>query len=71
MSRRLLESAAEIALDDQETRLGSIYVETAMYSPLRAQLLQKFNKFFNTNEHLTLAGYFEQVLTSPTLKVEL
>ena len=63
--------AEENALDDREDHLKETNIETAIDSPLRDQLLAKFEKVFDTDEHFIPAGDLEQVLTHDSIKAEL
>ena len=65
------ETAVEDALDDQEDRPKDTNIETAIDSPLRNQLLAKFEKVYDTDEHFIPAGDLEQVLTGHAIKAEL
>ena len=71
LSQRSENFAVKYALDDQEDRLRETNVETAIDSPLRDQLLAKFEKVYDTDEHFIPAGDLEQVLTGHAIKAEL
>lgn len=71
LSIRSEDSAAENALDGREDRLKGISIEAAIDSPLRGQLLAKFQKVYDTDEHFIPAGDLDQVLTSHAIKAEL
>ena len=71
LSKRSEDFAVEDALDDQEHRLKGTIVETAIDSPLRDQVLAKFEKVYDTDEHFIPAGDLEQVLTGHAIQAEL
>lgn len=70
-SPRPKDIAAVNALDDQNDRREETNIETATDSPLRAQLLAKFEQVFDTDERFIPAGDLEQVLTSHAIKAAL